>query len=304
MRIRSIKPEFWSHRMHEVISETASLLALGLLNYADDAGRFLAIPRTIECTLFPVRAPKKAVGACLEELEAVGFIQRYSATMDGREVTLGVIASFRRHQVINRPFPSRLAPPPFTERSVNDTAPEPAPLTEDSPPDSLITPVMDRKGREGKGITPKAPRKRGAVDAVDPSAQPEPIRERMLAVNRLVRRLPSTRWSSKEFDAFTAQGLPDCPQADFDAMIEPLVAFYCYPFKPDSKDKNDLLNYRRSDLGTLLNHWAGEIDKANRWAATTAGGSTPRADVTGFDPTLPNAHTGGIPCAMPPEPTA
>jgi hypothetical protein len=272
--------------MHEVISETASLLALGLLNYADDEGRFLANVRTIECTLFPVRAPKKTVGACLDELEEVGFIKRYVSQMDGREVTLGVIHSFRKHQVINRPFPSRLAPPPFTERSVNDQGTTPDPLTESSSPDSRIIPVMDRKGREGIGKegdrTPKAPRKRGAAESIDPSSQPALVRDRMLAVGRLMRRLPSTRWSAKEFDAFTAQGLADCPADDFTAMITPLTSFYCSVVPPNPADKNDLLNYRRSDLGTLLNHWAGEIDKATRWRANVNAVAHASAETTAY----------------------
>ena len=153
--------------------------------------------------------------------------------------------------------------------------------------------------REDKNKTPKAPRKRGAGEAVDPASQPEAIRDRMLAVNRLVRRLDSTRWSAKEFAAFTTQGLTDCPPEDFEAMRAPLVAFYCAEFAPDPRDKNDLLNYRRSDLGTLLNNWAGEIDKANRWL-TSLKSSASATLPPGFDANSPNAHTGGVPCALPP----
>lgn len=146
MRIRTIKPEFWSHRMHEAISETAALLAIGLLNIADDDGRFMANPRYVECEVFKTRRPKKRIAACLAELESVGYLRRYKAVMDGREVDLGVIPNFRKHQVISKPYPSRLAPPPFQECSGNDT------VTLQS--DSVPVPVMERKGKERnrKGI--------------------------------------------------------------------------------------------------------------------------------------------------------
>lgn len=170
-------------------------------------------------------------------------------------------------------------------------------------PVRTIVATREEEIREEKKNTPKAPRKRGAGEAVDPASQPEGIRDRMLAVNPLMHRLPTTRWSAKEFTAFTAQGLADCPQPDFDAMLAPLVAFYCAEQIPDPKDKNDLLNYRRGDLGTLLNNWAGEIDKANRWLTSlkiSASATLP----PGFDANAPHAHTGGVPCALPAVPPA
>jgi hypothetical protein len=98
--------------MHEVISETAAVVAIGLLNAADDEGRFLASPRPLECALFPMRPPARPIADCLDELESVGFIRRYQAEMDGRQVVIGLVTSFSRHQVIQRPQSSRLAPPP------------------------------------------------------------------------------------------------------------------------------------------------------------------------------------------------
>ena len=45
MRIRTLKPEFWSHPVISRQSDAAKLLAIGLLNYADDEGYFYADAR-------------------------------------------------------------------------------------------------------------------------------------------------------------------------------------------------------------------------------------------------------------------
>lgn len=198
------------------------------------------------------------------------------------------------------------------QRSAQNASRHPSPPAQSSGqpsaecPDNCPAPVRtivatrEEERREDKKNTPKAPRKRGAGDAVDPASQPELIRDRMLAINPLMKRLSTTRWSAKEFASFTAQGLADCPPADFEAMLTPLLSFYCAVQIPDPRDKNDLLNYRRGDLGTLLNNWAGEIDKANRWRANVKLAATAAAPAD-FDPDAPHAHTGGIPCALPPE---
>ena len=298
MRIRSIKPEYWSHRIHEVISETASLLAVGLLNYADDEGRFIATPRTIECILFPSRAPKKPIEKCLQELEAAGFIKRYSAPIDGREITLGVIVSFRKHQVVSKPYPSRLPAPPFHDHSGNDTGT----VTESSGNATESFPDDSRHGKEGNRIgigkdkekdtdspksspavsSPRSPK--ASREPLSPASQPEPIAARMLAINSLVGRRPSTCWAPAELAALHAAGLGACTDADFAEQLAPLISFYQSAQVPDPKDRNNLLNYRRSDLGTLLNHWAGEIDKATRWRATVnslAYASQPTEGLTG-----------------------
>jgi hypothetical protein len=111
MRIRTVKPEFWSHRMHQVLSEPAAMLALALLNLADDEGRFEAHPQMIAARLFVYRPLSRPVKDCMQELVKVGFVALYRATLDGLEVELGVVRNFRRHQVISRPTRSTLPPP-------------------------------------------------------------------------------------------------------------------------------------------------------------------------------------------------
>ncbi|STW12989.1 primosomal protein I [Klebsiella pneumoniae subsp. rhinoscleromatis] len=56
-RIRTIKPEFWTDEDMAEVSEPACLLAIGLLNYADDEGYFNANPKLIKAAVFPIREP-------------------------------------------------------------------------------------------------------------------------------------------------------------------------------------------------------------------------------------------------------
>jgi hypothetical protein len=92
----------------------------------------------------------------------------------------------------------------------------------------------------------------------------------MLAINELVGRRASTCWAPAELAALHAAGLAACTDDDFTEQLTPLLRFYRCPNVPDPKDRNDPLHFRRRDLGTLLNHWAGEIDKANAWRTTLA----------------------------------
>jgi hypothetical protein len=161
MRIRTVKPEFWPHRMHQVLSEPAALLAVALLNLADDDGRFEASGPMIGARLFVYRALSKPIEDCLQELVRVGWIQLYMATLDGLEVRLGVVVNFRRHQVVNKYRPSTLPAPPEGMRQRTENG-SPVSLPEHSrsatgdedgmlPDDSRTTTVGRKEGREGKG---------------------------------------------------------------------------------------------------------------------------------------------------------
>jgi hypothetical protein len=112
MRIRTIKPDYWTHRMHRRISEAASLLGAALLNLADDEGRFEADGYAIACALFPKRPLSKPVDECLAELAAVGYLVIYSARLEGEDIRLAQIVNFKRHQCINKPRKSTLPPAP------------------------------------------------------------------------------------------------------------------------------------------------------------------------------------------------
>lgn len=118
MRIRTLKPEFWKHfRMAHLPAETR-LLAIGLLNYADDEGYFRAHPSLIRGELMPYTEKSSHIPKMLEALQSIGFLTLYN-TDHGEP--MGHVTNFLEHQRINRPTASkhsRKTHPQLTESSV------------------------------------------------------------------------------------------------------------------------------------------------------------------------------------------
>lgn len=104
-RIRTIKPEFWTDEDMAEVSEAACLLAIGLLNYADDEGYFNANPKLIKSAVFPIREPSVSIPVMLRELSNHGYLSMFY-TSDNRQ--FGLIKNFAKHQVVNKPRPSKI----------------------------------------------------------------------------------------------------------------------------------------------------------------------------------------------------
>ena len=109
MRIRTIKPEFFTHEeLYEAEAKTKLPLRLayvGLWCVADREGRFRWQPRRLGVQIMPYDSVD--FDAIMEALLAAGFVDRY-----GEEGEFGVIPSFSRHQCINaREAASKLPDP-------------------------------------------------------------------------------------------------------------------------------------------------------------------------------------------------
>lgn len=104
-RIRTIKPTFWTDEDMAEISESACLLAIGLLNYADDEGYFNANPKLIKAAIFPIRETSSSIPVLLQELSNCGYISLFSA-QNGKH--FGLINNFTKHQVVNKKTPSKI----------------------------------------------------------------------------------------------------------------------------------------------------------------------------------------------------
>ena len=115
MRIRTIKPEFWTDGKVSSLSYLARLLFIGLWNHADDDGRFKSDPRILKGFLFPVDDKTKVadIHGALTELSLSALV--FLTEIDGEQY--GCCPNFKKHQKINRPTPSRL--PEVTESSVS-----------------------------------------------------------------------------------------------------------------------------------------------------------------------------------------
>ena len=105
MRIRTIKPEFWTHQVLGRLSDRAKLVAIGLHNLADDEGYFQAEPRLIHNQLFPLQDDYGTTTVSLQELHGAGFISIKSTPESG---PIGLVVNFVTHQVINKPKGSKI----------------------------------------------------------------------------------------------------------------------------------------------------------------------------------------------------
>ena len=105
MRIRTIKPEFWSHPVMSKQSDSTKLLAIGLLNVADDDGYFYAEPRMIRNTIRPLDDDSRITTVSLRELSEIGYIEIRIHESHGE---IGFIPNFLIHQVINKAKPSKI----------------------------------------------------------------------------------------------------------------------------------------------------------------------------------------------------
>ena len=122
-----MKPDFWQDDKIGSLSSNAKLLAISLLNFADDEGRFQATSARLKVFTFPYeKFEHSEVVKLIEELRAIGYL------IQG-ECDTYQIKNFLRHQVIDRPRRSHI--PPIEDQSSNGRR------------------ILDgeRKGKEGKG---------------------------------------------------------------------------------------------------------------------------------------------------------
>lgn len=113
MRIRTIKPEFWTSESIGRLSRDARLLFIALWSFADDSGKGRGAFATLSGALFPFdRDAMERMPSWFDELEREGMAKRYVAS-DGN--TYYMIPKWLKHQKIEKPSQSRI--PDFTEPS-------------------------------------------------------------------------------------------------------------------------------------------------------------------------------------------
>jgi hypothetical protein len=231
MRIRTIKPEFWQHPVMSRLPYDTRILALGLLNLADDEGYFSADTDYIRgAVLF--REDSSNVRRMLDELSRSGWI-----TLCGTaERPIGRVVHFRKHQRVDRPQPSRLKQYALDESSTNDRRP-------------LDDQSTQEQGKESN--TPIVPK---GDENPEPPAEEKP--ETLLRAMALFRMRPATPLdrSTRRAWKLAAPAVTATSAAEWSR----LEAYYA----ADLPDKDD---YRRQDLSTLLNNWSGELTKAARY---------------------------------------
>lgn len=104
-RIRTIKPEFWTHHIMGRATDSQKCMALALLNHADDEGYFLADPAIVRSVCRPFDEESLTSHGLITDLSLLGWIELCKSD-DG--VMLGRIVKFKQNQIINRPKKSKL----------------------------------------------------------------------------------------------------------------------------------------------------------------------------------------------------
>lgn len=103
MRIRTIKPEFWQNETIACLPEFTRLVAIALLNYADDHGYFMANHKLIAGNLFPFEDDSKKIPRAIQELSCVDYLE-LGIDSKGRHVAR--VVNFDKHQRVDKPKPS------------------------------------------------------------------------------------------------------------------------------------------------------------------------------------------------------
>ena len=234
MRIRTIKPEFFHHEgLFEAELETKLPLRVafaGLWCIADREGRFKWEPRRIGVQVLPY--DDVDFSRVLDALVTRAFVLKYRVG----DACFGWIPSFLKHQVINNRESQSILPDP--EGNIEQT-----PInTEEIDACPTRAPRDDHAGQgEGKG------REGNGKEGVSQKALSPDLEAFRLRVGAMIRRRPTTQWSTKEIKALKEI-------FDFSTPEEDLVALEA---RYQSDDK-----YLRRELMTLLNNWNGEIDKS------------------------------------------
>lgn len=111
-RIRTVKPEFWTDERLTECSLSARLMFIGMFNFADDNGNMAYSAKRLKMQIFP--ADNIDTQPLLDDLITHGLLIEYS--VNGEKFLN--IKGFLKHQLINRPSPSKIPTPEFSDDSV------------------------------------------------------------------------------------------------------------------------------------------------------------------------------------------
>ena len=158
MRIRSIKPEFWSSPDIAALSDSDRLLFIGLWSFVDDQGRGRDDVALIVAALYPhdmVANPLETVAKVrdgLARLHAANLIYRY--TVASR--TYFLVTGWSKHQKVDKARPSRLPEPTeeeddtFPQNDANRETVANVRETVATPPE-ILAPGTGEQGNRGTG---------------------------------------------------------------------------------------------------------------------------------------------------------
>jgi hypothetical protein len=167
MRIRTIKPEFWTSEDIAELDWDARLIFIGLWSYVDDNGVGRDVEKLIAADLFPLEDdPRETLARLSRGLRALsegGQITRYE--VDGKRY---LYVNAWNHQKIDHPSKGGCYPLPTCENAV--TRPDDDPSSRDSRETVAPVPGYRSTGVPGDSATRVAPPPQPPATAAVPSA--------------------------------------------------------------------------------------------------------------------------------------
>lgn len=250
MRIRTIKPEFFTHAgLFDAEKETKLPLRVGFVGLwcaCDREGRFKWEPRRLGVMILPYDGFD--FSRVLDALVTRGFVVKYRVG----DAWFGAVISFKTHQVINNRETASVLPDVSDAQEVEGTKTTRTPRVGDACPTPLTHAPVEGKGKEGnmeRNIPPVAPiggRERKAKSENIPTT-PEAIKIAQLFHRRL-----TTAWDEKEIRAFKKLHPIDS---------EELALAISYTEAERAKGNE---GRHRRDMVTFLNNFRGEVDRARQ----------------------------------------
>ena len=226
MRIRTIKPEWLDDGRMSACSSDARVLSVGLILHADDEGRG-RLTRALPFVVFPSATnPIRTFDAAMAELRD-WFVVEYEANGD----QLFELPNFAKHQVINRPKPSKI--PASSDASLTDHGS----ITDESVTDQC------RKGkgkgnREGEQGTGK-----GTGEGLDPGGS-SAVAERVFSVwVEAFKKSPSTTLTPTRRSKITAR----LRRFTADQLCEAVRNAAKDPWRQEAPVRHELATLLRSD---------------------------------------------------------
>lgn len=220
MRIRTIKPEFWTHPVMIRMNDSAKLLALALLNYADDEGYFYADEDMIRGALFP-KKESTTIRRAIDELSSIDYIEVSDHPTHG---PIGRVVNFSEHQRVDRAKPStiRYLHSSKDRRTFDGQSTEEGKGMEgngregNSAAETATRPTESSDSADSKPSTPPPPRTTKRAEQIEAIYQAYPLKTgKQIALKAIAKRIAAGRSpddllaAAKEFAKFHDMADPD-----------------------------------------------------------------------------------------------
>lgn len=199
MRIRTLKPEFWTHPITGRLPGEVQAIAIGLLNYADDEGFLVGEYAAIKSALRPFDDESTNVRRCVDELSRLGWVEFRNHPTHGR---IGFLPTFTKHQRVDKPKPSRLKE--YWKVAVDDSSTtNPRRVDDESQPDQ-VSGIRDQV----VDLAPKKTRRAAEPKQVE-LVKPPPDPRHAPLVARLTATFERVRGAKYPFDGRDAKSVTD-----------------------------------------------------------------------------------------------